>query len=73
MFIAKLSFPSSLRLNVKVLDEEKKKMQELATCRANLQAVVDWIDVKNGELDSLDHTRDDMQTLMKQREDLKVA
>ena len=48
-------------------------MQELATCRANLQAVVDWIDVKNGELDSLDHTRDDMQTLMKQREDLKVT
>ena len=55
---------------MKILDEEAKKKQELATCRANLRAVKDWLDDKH---DQLDAERRDPQDLRAEQERLEVS
>lgn len=55
-----------------IWDEEQKKAGELAGCRVNLQAVKDWIALRDKELDSMDPIGNDLKTLTRQREDMKV-
>ena len=61
-----------IRIKDKIWDEEQKKAGELAGCRVNLQAVKNWIDLRDKELESMDPIGNDLKTLSQQREDLKV-
>ena len=55
-----------------IWDEEQNKAGQLAGCRVNLQAVKDWIGLRDKELDTMDPIGNDLQTLRRQREDMKV-
>ena len=61
-----------LRLKNRIWDEEQKKAGELAGCRVNLQAVKNWIALRDKELDSMEPIGNDLQTLTRQKEDMKV-
>ena len=65
-------FPFIRRIKDKIWDEEQKKAGELAGCRVNLQAVKNWIDLRDKEVDSMHPIGNDLKTLSQQREDLKV-
>ena len=56
----------------RIWDEEQKKAGELAGCRVNLQAVKNWIALRDKELDSMEPIGNDLQTLTRQKEDMKV-
>ena len=56
----------------RIWDEEQKKAGELAGCRVNLQAVKNWIALRDKELDSMEPFGNDLQTLTRQKEDMKV-
>lgn len=60
------------RIQNKLWDEEQKKAGELAACRVNLQAVKNWIELRDKELESMDPIGNDLDTLSRQKEDLKV-
>ena len=60
------------RLKNQIWDEEQKKAGELAACRVNLQAVKNWIDLRDNELESMDPIGNDLNTLTRQKEDMKV-
>jgi len=56
-----------------IWDEEQKKAGELAGCRVNLQAVKDWIELRDKELEAMDPIGIDLKTLVRQKEDMKVS
>ncbi|XP_068690393.1 utrophin-like [Montipora foliosa] len=59
------------RIQNKIWDEEQKKAGELASCRVNLQAVKNWIELRDKELESMDPIGTDLDTLSRQKEDMK--
>lgn len=61
------------RIKKLIWDEEQKKAGELAGCRVNLQAVKDWITLRDKELEAMDPIGSDLKTLIKQKEDMKVS
>lgn len=60
------------RIRKMIWDEEQKKAGELAGCRVNLQAVKDWIELRDKELEAMDPVENDLKTLVRQKEDMKV-
>lgn len=56
-----------------IWDEEQKKAGELAGCRVNLQAVKDWTELRDKELEAMDPIGIDLKTLVRQKEDMKVS
>ena len=60
------------RLKKLIWDEEQKKAGELAGCRVNLQAVKDWIELRDKEIETMDPIGNDLKTLQRQKEDMKV-
>ena len=61
------------RMKKMIWDEEQTKAAELAGCRVNLQAVKDWIELRNKELETMDPIGSDLKTLVSQKEDMKVS
>ena len=56
-----------------IWDEEQNKAAELSGCRVNLQAVKDWIELRDKELETMDRVGSDLKTLVRQKEDMKVS
>ena len=61
------------RIKKLIWDEEQKKAGELGGCRVNLQAVKDWIALRDKELEARDPIGSDLNTLVRQKEDVKVS
>lgn len=56
----------------KLWDKEQQKAGELTGCRVNLQAVKDWIGLRDKEIENMDPIGNDPKTLQRQKEDMKV-
>ncbi|XP_067048762.1 dystrophin-like isoform X1 [Acropora muricata] len=60
------------RIKSKIWEEEQKKAGELASCRVNLQAVKNWIELRYKELESMDpNIGSDLDTLLRQKKDME--
>lgn len=60
------------RIKKKLWDKEQQKAGELTGSRVNLQAVKDWIGLRDKEIENMDLIGNDPKTLQRQKEDMKL-
>jgi hypothetical protein len=60
------------RLENKIGQREKRKLNDLIDSRADIKNLNDWITNKNNQFDGLSPVANDLPTLLKQRDELKV-
>ncbi|XP_031567250.1 microtubule-actin cross-linking factor 1-like [Actinia tenebrosa] len=59
------------RVENRISQKEKRKLNDLIDCRADIKNLNDWITNKNNQFDRLSPVADDLPTLLKQRDELK--
>ena len=60
------------RLEGKIRDKDKTRLNSVVACRDNIQDVKDWIELRDSELEAMGPVADDLKTSLKQKEELKV-
>ena len=61
------------RLEDKINQREKQKLNDLIDCRADIKNLNDWITNKNNQFDKFEPLANDLPTLLIQRNELKVS
>ena len=61
------------RLKNRIWEEEQKKASQLSDCRVNLVAVKEWVELRDNELESMDPLGNDLDTLARQKEEIRVS